>query len=159
MTIGRWSFLRASLISVSLFAIAAPATAGLLDPPASERQILPVEEALRLQPPVWRDGVLTVSWELAPGIYMYRDRLKFEVIEPVGYALGEVRLADGENYHDDHFGDVRIFRQRAEASFLPQAVQAPKRLRVRYQGCAENLVCYPPQTAEIDVLMLSVKPR
>lgn len=113
--------------------------------------LLPAEEAFRLDG-VSRDGhALRVSWTIAPGYYLYRQRLAFEPVDS-GARLGAAELPKGAPMHDDHYGDVEIYRESLSAR-LPLAgkAAAPSRLRVRYQGCADAGVCYPPVTRIVDV--------
>jgi thiol:disulfide interchange protein len=135
---------------LALFAHAACAD-GLLKPHENSGEILPVDEAFQLQPALWQDGHLLIGIDAAPGCYLYRDKIKVEVLEPAGYALGPSELPAGDAHHDEHFGDVRILRDRVVARYRPKLAQAPRQVRVRYQGCAENLVCYPPQERVLNV--------
>lgn len=131
------------------------AVAGLLAPSPEESEILPAEDAFQLRPALWESGKLTIALDIAPGCYLYRSKLIVEAIEPAGYALGAALIPAGEPYRDEHFGEVAIFRKSVEIAFKPSPKStsgAPKKLRVRYQGCAENKVCYPLQTRVIDVL-------
>lgn len=121
-------------------------------PTTAGAQILPVEEVFRVEPAEWRQGQLHLRIAIAPGCYLYRDKLKVEAIEPAGYKLGTVHMQAGERIHDEHFGDVRIFRNTLQAHWKPLAKTPPTRLKLTFQGCAEKLVCYPPQTRIIDVL-------
>lgn len=123
----------------------------LLTQRADDARILPVEEAFSPQPAIWQNGQLSIAVDIAPGCYLYRDRFSVEAIEPAGYALGSARLPKGEAHHDEHFGDVSILRERLKAGFTPKSKAAPKQVRIRYQGCAEGLVCYPPQTRVLTV--------
>lgn len=126
------------------------ASAGLLPPPAGDAGILSVERAFELRPASWEAGTLTVSLDIAPGCYLYRSKLVVEAIEPAGYRLGPATLPAGESYLDEHFGAVAVFRNAVDVGFTPKS-GAPKKLRVRFQGCAEDKVCYPVQTRVIDV--------
>lgn len=115
-------------------------------------QILAVGEAFQPQPAEWHDGRLSLRLDIAPGCYLYRDKLKVEVLEPAGYTLGKQTLAEGSAFRDEHFGEVRIFRGALETQW--QAKTPPRKLKVSYQGCAEGLVCYPMQTRVVDVFTL-----
>jgi thiol:disulfide interchange protein DsbD len=102
-----------------------------------------------------RDSVL-VQWNIAPGYYLYRKRLRFTVIDPADGQLKAPRLPPGEKIHDAFQGETEIYRGHLQV-FLhwPAGGPAPQRLSVAYQGCAEAGVCYPPQTRLVDVVDLS----
>lgn len=138
-------------LSCALLCLPALVQAGLLDGRNADQGILAVEDAFTLQPPLWDGQELILRWDIAPGCYLYRDKLSAEVIAPANYTLGHASLPPGESLKDPHFGTVSIFRDDVTAHFRPKSGVPPKTLRVRFQGCAENKVCYPPQTRVIDV--------
>lgn len=113
-------------------------------------KMLSPEQAFALQPAIAQGKTLQLQWDIAPGYYLYRSRIKVEAVEP-GVKLGALRLPDGEKIHDEHFGDVEIYRKGLLKAELP-VNQTVRKLKVSYQGCAEIGVCLPPQTRVIDVL-------
>jgi len=123
---------------------------GLLKPGAGG-DFLKVDEAFELQPLFWReDGSVEVSWRIAKGYYLYRDKLKFAADGPAP-KLGAPALPKSEPYEDEHFGKVQIYRDDLFVR-LPLAGKPPARLRlqVTYQGCADAGLCYPPQTRTLE---------
>lgn len=139
-----------------LFVLVAPfAAAGFLDKPEDDG-ILPVEEAFRLQPALWQKDHLVLGWDVAPGCYLYRDKLTLEVLEPSGAASGELLLPAGTTQRDEHFGEVQVLRGAVQAQWRPSKNSSPpKRIRLRWQGCAEGKVCYQPQARELTVVDLT----
>lgn len=125
--------------------------AGLLGPRSGEQDIPSAEEAFVVQPALWDGRDLIVGWTIAPGCYLYREKLVVEAVAPLGYALGKATLPEGQVHHDEHFGDVVILRNEAQLRFRPASGTPPASLRIRYQGCAEGKVCYPIQTRTISV--------
>jgi thiol:disulfide interchange protein len=131
-----------------------------LNAPAGERwardgglgAILKPDEAFRLMPAEVRGKTLRVEWEIAPGYYMYLQRLKFESADGAA-ALGAAKLPAGEKHHDEHFGDVLIQRAGRLVAEIPVNVP-PKSLKLTYQGCAEVGVCLPPQYRTVAVSVL-----
>jgi len=114
----------------------------------NEQDILPAAQALMPRAPIWEKGVLTIGIDVAPGAYLYVDKLKVETLDPAA-SLKAQSLPPSSVIDDPHFGQVAIWRDNLIAEFL--SPQAPKRVRLRYQGCLENKVCYPPQNLELDV--------
>lgn len=102
------------------------------------------------------DGkVLKVSWDIAPGYYLYRKRIGVQVLAPAGTRLEAPQLPKGQMVQDEQ-GSAEVYHGSLQAALhWPQGAAAPQRLRVSYQGCAEAGVCYPPQTRLIDVIDLS----
>ncbi len=143
------------LALITLLTWAGPGNAGLLDG-ASENPFLPVDEAFRIQPGeiVVEDGAtaLKLRWDIADGYYLYRHRFEFTVTEPAGLSLGEVELPEGKHKIDEYFGEIQAYYHGVEARLPMLSAPVPDRIRVsvRYQGCADKGLCYPPQNREID---------
>lgn len=143
------------LALITLLTWAGPGNAGLLDG-ASENPFLPVDEAFRIQPGeiVVADGAtaLKLRWDIADGYYLYRHRFEFTVTEPAGLSLGEVELPEGKHKIDEYFGEIQAYYHGVEARLPMLSAPIPDRIRVsvRYQGCADKGLCYPPQNREID---------
>ena len=87
------------------------AFAGLLAlpaPAAAEDDFLPVKSAFKVAVEA-EPGVLVVNFEVAPGYYLYRDRLGFETATP-GVTLGQASLPVGLDHADEFFGKQVIYR-------------------------------------------------
>ena len=128
---------------------------------AGEPELLPAESAFQLVSAERTGDAVQLEWVIAPGYYLYRKRLAFESVAPAGTKLGEAKLPQGANLHDEHFGNVEVYRETLRATLpLIHGKAAPQQLRVRYQGCADAGVCYPPVTRVVDVVVAApaVKP-
>jgi thiol:disulfide interchange protein len=127
--------------------------AGLWHDNTSAPDILPVDEAFQLQPVERVNGHLQLSWLIAKGYYLYRERIHIEAFEPPAAKPGKLQLPPGEKHHDEHFGDVQIYRGGLVNAELSTGKAAAKlrKLKVSYQGCAESGVCYPPQARIVDI--------
>lgn len=112
--------------------------------------MLSADAAFQLMPPEAQGKNLSVQWEIAPGYYLYRGRMKFEAAEPASATLGNVTLPDGEKIHDEHFGEVEVYRTGTLTAQM-RISQPLQKLKVTYQGCAEIGVCLPPQTRIVEV--------
>ena len=141
-------------------AVAMASTGAMLFAPASqaraidESQLLPVDEAFALQAIAPQRDRVELSWAIADGYYLYRHRISVEV-QDTGFGAGELQLPDGEPHHDEFFGDVETYRGTLRAT-LPGSAEpgaAAVTLKVRYQGCADLGVCYPPQTRMLTVAL------
>ncbi|KAF1686984.1 cytochrome C biogenesis protein [Pseudoxanthomonas broegbernensis] len=136
--------LLAALLPVATLVLPARAQAG-----AGQDGLLPVGEAFALQ--VAADGTgLRLDWRIADAYYLYRDRIRVEVLD--GGREATLELPEGANKQDEYFGQVEVYRERVSARLrlAPAAdATAPVRLRVVAQGCheVEPLVCYPPHAA------------
>lgn len=102
--------------------------------------------ALRVEQPSATDAALRLHWEIAPGYYLYKDR-----ISVAASASGSQVVLDrpaGERKEDPNFGVIDVYRHA-----VTLAVDAPKEkeLTVTWQGCADAGLCYPPQTQKVVV--------
>jgi thiol:disulfide interchange protein DsbD len=110
-------------------------------------ELLPADEAFRLIAEAKDANTLHVSWQVAEGYYLYREKFKFALSDAQGAALGSYEIPHGEPKRDEEFGDVEVFHR--DIGFdLPLARAGAQAttisLQVGYQGCADRGVCYPP---------------
>ena len=99
-----------------------------------------------------RHGI-DVEYDIAPGYYLYRDRLRFEVAPPT-LLIGPVEIPPGTLIDDPYFGKSAIFRGRVTI-YLPFVVSVARsgkyRVKITAQGCAEGRICYAPFPQEVVV--------
>ncbi len=111
-------------------------------------ELLPVEEAYI--PTVTVSGdVVNLNFVVAPGYYLYKERTSLAAARPEEVVLAALELPEGEKKTDDFFGEMHVFHKdfagSAKMSF-PGARPVLVAFRLKYQGCADIGVCYPPQT-------------
>ncbi|WP_298218323.1 protein-disulfide reductase DsbD [Halothiobacillus sp.] len=113
-------------------------------PAHAEQDFLPVEQAFPLSVSQDADGQVRLNWKISDGYYMYRKEVKVEA-EPAGSAK-EVIMPSGIIKNDKYFGPTEVYHDQ-----LTVLVDAPaaKVLNVRWQGCAEAGICYPPQSRKV----------
>lgn len=96
---------------------------------------------------------LVLRFDVHDCCYLYRDRLRFELVTPggppgQGPRVGPVRLPPGESVSDAYFGESVVYRQRLDLRLplLDVPARAAFALEVRFQGCSEKGVdfCYEP---------------
>ena len=68
------------------------------------------------------------------------------------FRAGTLQLPAGKSHVDEFFGEVETYRDAVRA-VLPGQGQGTVTLRVKYQGCADLGICYPPQTREVTVAL------
>src|SRR5688500_11823094 len=86
------------------------------------------------------DGGVMVSFAIAEGYYMYRERFRFAA---EGARLGARELPQGIAHKDAFSGEMQIYR-RAASSRIPVQGEGSLDLTVTSQGCADVGVCYVP---------------
>ncbi len=112
----------------------------------------PVDSVFKLSASAPTRDRIEVRWQIAPGYYLYRHRT---AVEPLGEAFraGGLEIPPGRKHHDEFFGDVETYRGELEVSLPGQAAAGAEdvALRIKYQGCADAGICYPPQTRTLNV--------
>ena len=117
--------------------------------------LLPPDQAFQFTYKVKKADKLLLSWDIASGYYLYRNKFKFVSLTP-GIKVGEQFFPASHTKHDATFGNVEIFRDHLEVEVFLQR-QDPKlntlTLEVTFQGCAEIGVCYMPiqKTVSLDL--------
>jgi thiol:disulfide interchange protein len=116
----------------------------------AEPRFLPVDEAFAWFVALDAEDRISIHWQIAPGYYMYREQFDFQLIDD-GRAL-EVSLPEAAPHNDAYFGDVEIYYDRVQATIhLPEGLDRRFTLQIRYQGCAEAGLCYPPERREVEI--------
>lgn len=113
--------------------------------PAND-EFLPPDQAFRFGAGMQRADSVALTWVIAEGYYLYKDRISIASDTP-NVQIGKPLLPKGEPKHDEYFGDTEVYHEVLEAS-LPIARAADSTgtltLKVTYQGCAEGGLCYNP---------------
>ena len=115
-----------------------------------ESPILPVDEAFRFGSYVEGSGI-NLFWQVMPGYFLYRD--KIEILHD-GRAQG-IQLPQGVFRQDEIFGKVMVLDGLVE---LQTTLPPGQELEVRYQGCAAQGFCYPPQKMNLTSPNMAVNP-
>jgi len=100
-------------------------------------------------------GQIEVRFDIQPGYYLYRDKLAVELtgLVPADVRINPSTLPPGTPKDDPNFGPTEVYTDPLSWPILVAGGQRPMTLTlsVRYQGCANQGICYPPE-----VLMLPV---
>ncbi|WP_425914991.1 protein-disulfide reductase DsbD [Pseudomonas sp. GWSMS-1] len=110
-----------------------------------QAEFLPVEQAFNFRVERQASGETRLRWDIAPGYYLYQQRLQFSGLP----ADAAPELPAGLPYSDEFFGDSQIYRERLTLT-LPAGLAGS--IQVGWQGCADAGLCYPPQTQQVDLL-------
>ena len=121
-----------------------------------EDELLPPEQAFQFFASVKDDHTLHVNWRIAPGYYLYREKIQLELVNAAGTQLGTYAIPRGTPKQDEAFGQVETFHD--ELSFdLPitrsNGSAQTITLQAKYQGCADRGVCYPPMSKKLDLAL------
>ncbi len=118
---------------------------------ANNEDFLPPEKAFHLTATALGNDRVQLDWVIAPGYYLYRDRIK---IADDGGKIGTPQLPEGQTKQDEYFGKQVVYHQELKAIvplLKPMNGAASLPLHVTYQGCAEAGLCYPPITQALTI--------
>lgn len=130
-----------SLFSSSAFALGA-------------ENLLPAEQVFKVSAKALSADRVEVTWDIADGYYVYRDKMRFDS-NSEHIRLAEPAFPAGENKHDENFGDVIIYRKKLTVpiALTVENGASSLQLSVKYHGCSDQGVCYPPQKATFDLAL------
>jgi thiol:disulfide interchange protein len=131
--------------------MALPAVAAI-----DEDDLLPVDQAYVLSAEATGPDTVAVRWKVAEGYYLYRHRISVQATGPAGVRSGALQLPKGKPHEDEFFGKTETYRGQLVAT-LPRITGAGGQvaLKIKYQGCADAGLCYPPQTRTLTVALPS----
>lgn len=117
-----------------------------------QEDLLPPDEAFKFKAEAVSPDKLKATWEIADGYYLYRDRFGFET-GSTGLTLAEAALPTGESKDDPNFGKIEVYHKSVSIEVPVERGQTAAKavelaLKVKYQGCADAGLCYPPQHKE-----------
>ena len=117
---------------------------------AQEEELLEPDKAFALTTRVLDGNTLEANWNIAPGYYLYRDKIKFEALDG-GVALGSPVFPGGKQKDDPLFGRVETYTKSVLVRLpIDRAGAGAARLKITFQGCNEPIgVCYPPIVKEV----------
>ena len=126
----------------------------------SEDQVLTPDQAFKLTISPQDKSTVQASFTIAPGHYLYRDRIKFE---SKNATIDRIDLPKGEIKKDPNFGEMEVFHQSFVAKIvlknIPNNLQKVT-LQASFQGCSEKGLCYSPihKTIEVPLSSNTVNP-
>jgi thiol:disulfide interchange protein DsbD len=143
-------WLRARLASAALLVGALLAAAGPAQP-AAAAEFLEPDQAFRLSARSGDGAQVELTFDIADGYYLYRERLAVEAA-PASVQLGATVYPPGKVKFDETFQkDVETYRQQLRVPVPVSAAPAEFKLAVTSQGCADAGLCYPPRQQVLKV--------
>lgn len=117
----------------------------------AQEQLLAAEDAFSLSVESSSTHEAQLSWTIPDRYYLYQH--KFEVRQ--GTQKLALNLPPATDLHDENYGHTQVYFHQVQ---FKVPTEASKTYQVTWQGCAQDRICYPPQTIEfqtdIDGLVL-----
>ena len=110
-------------------------------PPVQAQDFLAPEQAFAFGARMRDAATIEVSFRIADGYYMYRDKI---AVSAEGATLGKVEIPRGTIKFDPNFDkELETLRQQLTLA-IPVQASGSFKLKVTSQGCADKGLCYPP---------------
>ena len=129
----------AALLATLLGAAPARADDAFLDPAV----------AFQLSAKALADKRVELTYKIAPGYYLYRERFKFSSPDA---KLGEPQIPPGKKHYDTAL-EQNVETYHDQVVVVLPVLSGGKTITIAatHQGCAEKGLCYPPQPRTVDV--------
>lgn len=118
---------------------------------------LPPSQAFKPSVEAVNSDQIRIHFDTQPGYYLYRNKLSVEAtgLIPADVQLEPTTLPNGIQKDDPNFGTLEIFPDPIDWSIRIKGGQRPLTLdlSVRYQGCASQGICYPPEISLLSVAL------
>ncbi len=109
------------------------------------------DQAFQLSITAQSADTLLADFTVAPGHYLYKDRISFKLQDGTAAAA---TLPKGDIKQDPTFGQTEVYHQPFQASIKLQHSGTPPEtitLQAVYQGCSEKGLCYAPIKKSFDI--------
>ncbi|MBQ4862636.1 protein-disulfide reductase DsbD [Pseudoalteromonas sp. MMG013] len=111
---------------------------------------LPVDEAFKFDFDQ-QGNILFIGWEIEPGYYIYQKKIEIIAKEA---SISVPELAPGQEIEDEFFGRTQVYFDSFSVVSKLSAIQDNAVVKIRYQGCAEAGLCYPPEVITVPLTPL-----
>jgi thioredoxin:protein disulfide reductase len=92
---------------------------------------------------------VTINFKIQPGYYLYQSKFKYSTKNNESF---QVIIPEGFEKEDEFFGKQIIYNQPISIQVnFKNALLSNDEFSIRYQGCSEQGLCYPPQ--EINLIV------
>lgn len=124
-----------------------------------KKELLPAEEAFQFFASVDGGKNLNVHWKIAEGYYLYREKIKLQLLGAESTQLLNYDIPRGTPKYDEAFGDVEILHNELRFSVPLSRSDLNEHsitLKAKFQGCAERGVCYPPMDKTMTLILPAI---
>ncbi len=110
---------------------------------AEQNQFLSPDDAFRINLNYIDDRNIQIIWDIEKDYYLYVGMFDFK-LDGNTNKIREISLPVGQKKVDEFFGEVDIYKTKVVVDLSFEKPLNLTKLIVRYQGCAEAGLCYPP---------------
>lgn len=100
------------------------------------------EQAFQVTAETTNDNQVMTHWKLAPGYFVYVDKVKFKFEPDVPF---KAALPQSAEKQDPVKGSILVYAGDFDIPLQLQSQVAAFKLTIAYQGCSQEGFCYPPE--------------
>ena len=94
------------------------------------------------------NNLLHISFDISEGYYLYRHQFTFTSDNA---RLSPIELPQGIEHEDEFFGIQQIYNEPLSFTLNIEQADENSVVTIRYQGCADKGLCYPPTKQKISL--------
>ncbi|MCX8521722.1 MAG: protein-disulfide reductase DsbD [Rhodoferax sp.] len=114
---------------------------------------LPPEQAFAFSAQVMDAKTLRLHWRIAPGYHLYKERIAVQTDNPA-WTWQTLQLPEGKEEFDANFNkNVFVYRHELQVPLHLTQGAALMQLRVGWQGCADDGLCYSPDERSLQIAL------
>ncbi len=126
------------------------ASASPLNPP-------PADTVFQLHVKAHDPNTLLLTWDIKPGFFLYRDRIRIVASNNDLIDLADIKLPVAQTKTNRLNQTILIYREHLKLPLSLVALHPGETIiNINYQGCADDGFCYPPESRAIK---LSINPK
>ena len=114
---------------------------------SNDAEFLRVDEAFTINFSQ-QNNQLNLDFDINEGYYLYRHQFTFT---SENARFSEIVLPQGIDHEDEFFGVQQIYKDELNLVINIEEASNNASLTIRYQGCADKGLCYPPTTKTISL--------
>lgn len=122
-------------------------------PAAWADDFLPPEKAFVFSAISGDGQSIQLHWDVAPGYHLYKDRISVQPDRP-GIELAPLAMPAAKQVFDANFNKtMAVYDQPVVVGLQFTQGEAQFQVTVRWQGCADAGLCYPPASTQLSVAL------
>ena len=129
-------------LTVTLLLVSGLTTADIIK---NQVEFLSPDDAFQPSVKIITNNHLEVTWDIKEGYYLYLGMFEFSVDKP-DMKIIKVDMPEGKTKKDEFFGNVDVYYNSTKANIYFDRITSNSNLILKYQGCADAGLCYPPVT-------------
>jgi thiol:disulfide interchange protein DsbD len=129
------------ILSIIIFVFSTSALG--LDLPDKRQEFISPDEAFVMSVSEINNNQMLINWKIEKGYYLYMGMFEFSTDQDEVKII-EATMPDGTRKVDEFFGDVDVFYNKTNVKLVFNKIIEGTNLIVKYQGCADAGLCYPP---------------